>query len=205
MWNPELDLASWLARAGSDGFIVAVGALATTLTCVPFIWFLVARYEPAPWSYLGLRPCPWKSVVLSCIAMAVFIAGSDSLTVALGKPVVPPFVASAYASARSPVLLFAALVCAAPLLEELFFRGFVISSLRSLGASLPLSALVPAIAWSGVHAQYDLYSIGTLFVAGLLLAGARLWFQSIVPCIAMHCLSNAVAFVEAVVFTPGMP
>ena len=122
---------------------------------------------------------------------------SDLLTLALGKPLVPPYMAELYASARSPVLLLLALMVAAPLLEELFFRGFLLSALDSLGIPFRVGASASSLLWAAVHSQYGLYEVALIFAGGLLLAEARYRSRSIVPCIAMHGVSNMGAFVEA--------
>lgn len=163
----------------------------------PLILVLVGRREAAPRDLLGLRGCSGRALLLGALGMAAFVAASDGLTLALGRAVVPPFMAAAYASARVPLLLLAALVVAAPLVEELFFRGFLLGALRSLGVAPALVVLLPAMLWAVIHVHYDLYGITTVFVMGLLLGGARLLSGSLLPPILMHAVANAIAFVEA--------
>jgi membrane protease YdiL (CAAX protease family) len=82
------------------------------------------------------------------------------------------------------------------LAEELLFRGFAYSALRSLGVSPGWVALITAAAWAVVHVQYDFYWILVIFVGGLLLAEARRRTESIVPAIAMHATVGAVGLAE---------
>jgi len=195
--TPGLDVEAWLERARVDGLVLSVATIASALTCVPLILFLVGRREAAPRAFLGLRPCPRRMLLLGALGMALFVAASDGLTVALGRAVVPPFMTAAYATARSPVLLLVALVVAAPVVEELFFRGFLVSTLTSVGAGGAMTVLPPSMIWAAFHVHYDLYGMTTVFVMGLLLAGARLASGSLWPPLLMHALANAVAFAEA--------
>jgi CAAX protease family protein len=194
--NPGLDMEAWFAASGTNGFVLAIASFATALTCVPLIWFLAGRREPEPWPYLGLRPFSWKSLALWCAAALVFMLCSDLLTLALGKPIVPPFMEEIYASARSPLLLLLALAVTVPILEELFFRGFILSALDSLGVPFRFAAAASALAWALIHTQYELYELASIFALGLLLAAARYRSRSIVPCIAMHSVFNLGAFIE---------
>jgi membrane protease YdiL (CAAX protease family) len=105
----------------------------------------------------------------------------------------------AYVSTRPTWLIWVALVLAAPLFEETFFRGFVFKGLSS-GPIRPLGALVvTAILWAIMHVQYDVYGIATVFLQGLLLGAARMTTQSLFVPIAMHAEANIVASVETAV------
>ena len=143
-----------------------------------------------------------RSLLLWCVTILAFMLFSDLLTLALGKPLVPPNFADLYASASAPFLLMLALVAAAPLLEELFFRGFILSALDSLGIPFRVGAGASSLAWAAIHSQYGLYELTLIFAMGLLLAEARYRSRSIVPCIAMHSVSNMGAFVEAALMAP---
>jgi hypothetical protein len=136
--------------------------------------------------------------------MALLVIASDLLTTALGRPVVPPFMAEAYATARYPALLFVTLVLAAPLLEELFFRGFLVGALTACGVSTAVVAAIATATFAALHTQYDLFGMTMVFLMGFWLIAARLRFDSIVPCLVMHGLGNAVAFIETVVLS-GRP
>jgi membrane protease YdiL (CAAX protease family) len=199
--NLGLDMDAWLAASEKNGFVLCLTSIATTLTCVPLIWFLTSRREPAPWSYLGVRPFSRASLLLWCALTLAFMLCSDLLGLALGKPLVPPFMVEIYATARSPLLLLLVLAVTVPVVEELFFRGFILSALGSLDVPFRVGAAASALAWAAVHTQYELYELALVFALGLLLAEARYRSRSIVPCIAMHGVFNIGAFVETALLT----
>ena len=198
--NSAFDPEAWAAGIETDGVYVSFSTIATALVCVPFTKFLVARRSAAPSELLGVRRVDARTVADWCGTLAVFVLASDLLTTSLGRPIVPVFMTDIYATSP-PLLLLVALVVAAPAFEEIFFRGFIIGALVARGTPAFVAAVVSALFWAVIHLQYDLYGIGTIFVMGLLLAAARLKTGSIVPCIAMHALANAIAFAETVWLT----
>lgn len=199
MAHPEQTVEGFLARAGSNGVVLSIAAFVTTLVGVPFVRFLAGRREAAPWAFLGFTRTSVRSVVFWSAAVIVFIVGTDLLTAALGRPVVPPFMVEAYSSSP-PILLFAAVVFAAPVFEEVFFRGLMMGALESSGVPVMIAAVVTSLCWAATHLQYDLYGIATIFFMGLLFAAARVKTGSLIPCLTMHGLANAIAFAEAIFF-----
>jgi membrane protease YdiL (CAAX protease family) len=199
MASPELSVEQWLTSAESNGLVLSIAAIATVVIGVPFVKFMAGRREPEPWAFLGFKPPGLRAVLTWCAALVAFVVMSDLITIALGRPIVPPFMVDAYASAQ-PILLFVAVVFAAPLFEEVFFRGFMTGALESSGVPVIAAAAVSSLGWAATHVQYDLYNIATIFLMGLLLAAARVKTGSLIPCLAMHALANAIAFAEVIFF-----
>ena len=59
---------------------------------------------------------------------------------------------------------------------------------------LAIGALAVSLLFGAIHTQYDAYDMASVFLMGLLFMAARVRFDSIVPCIAMHSLANAIGF-----------
>ena len=86
--------------------------------------------------------------------------------------------------------MVATVVIAAPLGEELFFRGFALPSLsRNLGVAL--AAVISAALFSALH--LDRIGALGLWEIGLLLAFLRIWSGSLWPAILAHAVNNAIA------------
>jgi len=195
---PGTDVDAWLAGSADNGLVLAVATITSMVGCVALMRLLARRRPPSPWRFLGLEPVAWKAVAQGCVVMIAFVIGTDLLTLALDKPVVPPFMREAYASSGSVLLLAFALMVGAPLLEELFFRGFLVSGFRMHGMSPVLIATITSMLWAVIHTQYEPYFLVLIFVMGLLLTAARFRFGSIWPCIAMHSLANAWSLAETI-------
>jgi membrane protease YdiL (CAAX protease family) len=202
--DPELDVEAWFEHAASDGLLLSISTLSSAFLCIPLVKFLTGRRESRAWDFIGLIPTDLRTIATWSLGMIAFVIVSDLITVAIGRPIVPEFSAEAYASSEYPVLLFAALAFAAPAFEEVFFRGFILGTLKSSGVSVFFAALVSSIAWSAIHLQYESYTLVTLFFMGMLLAAARIKNGSLIPCLVMHGLANVIAFFEATLLTkPG--
>jgi membrane protease YdiL (CAAX protease family) len=88
----------------------------------------------------------------------------------------------------------ALLVCVlAPIAEELFFRGFCFTALRRTLGMLPAAALT-GIIFGAIHlGGTDIEFIVPLMVFGFFLCLLYVWTDSLLPCIVLHALNNALA------------
>jgi membrane protease YdiL (CAAX protease family) len=195
--DPKVNIETLTTQLQSNGLALTASAFAALLVCVPLAIVMTWTREGRPLAFLGFRSVSLRTLMLWLGAAIAFAIVSDGVTLALGRPVVPPFMKQALATAGHPVLLLAALVVAAPLLEEILFRGFWMSALAAAGAPTAVGAVTGALLWAVIHIQYDFYGVATIFVLGLLLAAARIQSQSLIPCLAMHALLNAIAFTQA--------
>ena len=87
-------------------------------------------------------------------------------------------------------LLFASAALFAPLFEELFFRGALLTGLRRRFAGLP-SILISAIVFASVHPPQDWLPILGLGISFGIMRQLR---QSVVPGITAHFLQNAATY-----------
>jgi len=88
----------------------------------------------------------------------------------------------------------ALLVCVvAPVAEELFFRGFCFTALRRSVGMLPAAALT-GIIFGAIHmGGTEIEFIVPLMVFGFFLCLLYVWTDSLLPCIVLHALNNALA------------
>lgn len=196
--NLREDQVQELLRVAQDnGIMLSIATLASALVCVPMI-FVIAKLKRHSRlkDYLALNPLPPRTLGIWLIITAGFIVLSDGLALALGRPVVPEFMQSAYASADPVWLIWVAFAVGAPLFEETFFRGFLFKglapALKSSGA-----VVVSAALWAAIHLQYDTFGMTTVLILGLLLGLARVRTRSLVTPWAMHALVNIVACMQA--------
>jgi hypothetical protein len=94
-------------------------------------------------------------------------------------------------------LLLVALIVAAPVFEEIGFRGFLFQGIAKLPYGGIPAILVTASLWALIHQQYDWFGIGTIFVTGLFLGAVRLKTGSTTLTIVLHALMNLAASIEA--------
>ncbi len=196
--NPGFNTSIFMKNPESLGLAMTLSTCVTMPLCVGLVVAMVAlRGGPGVAEYLAAR-----EVSLSAVGKWVgitFVLGvifSEASKFA-DRPI-PQFIIDAYEGAYFHPLLWVGLVVAAPVYEEVFFRGFLFegilqSRLGSVGA-VALTSLV----WAGVHFQYEYFESGMLLVFGIVIGIARLRTRSILTCIAMHAFFNFMSSIETV-------
>ena len=196
--NPFLDKSP--SQLASNGTLVTLSVLISSPVILGLtLVFAHLRRGLALRDYLGLHEVDWKQIVKWLSMLFLFALVSDLFTLLLKRPVVEQFMFNVYSTATSKPLLWTALVIAAPVSEEIFFRGFLFygilhSSLGPTGAVV-LSSLI----WAPLHIQYDLYGLTMVLVLGLLFGYARLKTNSVYIPIVMHALMNFIAAMEVMI------
>jgi membrane protease YdiL (CAAX protease family) len=199
--HPELDLEVYAKSLSSNGFCLAISVIVSGLICIPLtLLFAKLRKTISIKNYIGFREPLTREWVKWLLILAGFLFLSDTVSLLLHQPIVPPFMVDAYKTASFlPALLFA-IIIVAPIFEEIFFRGFFFQGIRysRLG---PIGAIgMTSFFWAVIHLQYDVYGITTLFVLGLLFGIARLKTGSIHLLMVMHSVTSLVATIEMVLY-----
>lgn len=82
----------------------------------------------------------------------------------------------------------------APIAEEVFFRGYFYGALRNWRGPWP-AALLTGIVFGGIHAgSAEAVLLVPLAILGFMLCVVREQTGSLLPCIALHAINNALAF-----------
>ncbi|NJK90775.1 MAG: CPBP family intramembrane metalloprotease [Blastochloris sp.] len=90
----------------------------------------------------------------------------------------------------SSIVLNLSVIIFAPLVEELLFRGFALSSWLKRWP-VWVAVLLSSSIFAALHLQYGWTALLSIFSLGLLLALCRLKTGSVLPCIALHLGYNA--------------
>ena len=187
--------------AAANGYFLSLATFVTTIVCTGLVLGIIKLKQGSVLKeYLCIRPVSLKTMLMWCAYLAAFIALADMLALALNRPVVTEFMSSVYATADPLWMLWVALIFAAPLFEEIFFRGFLFQGIAS-GFPGPTGAVfVTASLWALIHTQYDAYDRIIIFCLGLLLGAARLRTGSLLTPLALHVATNLEATLEAAMF-----
>lgn len=199
--NPDLSFDEFAASLETNGLLIASVTCATTITTVGLIaLFASFRRGTTVKQYLHLYPVSVKTLGVWIGAALLFAIAWDGLTYLLDRPIIPEFMLRAYETAYFVPLLWLAIVIAAPLAEELFFRGFLFEGIRHTRLGAIWAVVVTSLLWAVIHLQYGPYEISTVFILGLILGVARLMTGSIYTPIVMHALVNLLATAEVAVY-----
>lgn len=195
------EFESLMIELQDNGLVLSLSTFASLFVCgLLMLGIIKLKKNSNLKHYLGLRAVGLRTVKHWLLVIICLIVVSDLLTLLLGRPIVPEFMTTIYKSTEPIWVLWLALIIAAPLFEELFFRGFLISGFSSTIVG-PIGAIaISAALWAAIHLQYELYIIGLIFILGVVLGIARLKSGSVLLTIGLHSFVNLVATIEVVIY-----
>ncbi|MGN6515716.1 MAG: lysostaphin resistance A-like protein [Rhizomicrobium sp.] len=146
--------------------------------------------------YLGLRLPALRDFMLGIAALVLTLAAIDLVSSRFSDPRALEFMRGMFFSAQRDHLLWllvGAVTVAAPIGEEITFRGFLYKTIE-LRFGATAAVVVTALGWSVLHIQYGLASIASIFIIGLMLGAVRYFSRSLILTMILHGLWNSVAF-----------
>jgi len=202
--DPER-LAVRMEETLSDGDFSGLAIWAGALLGVPL---LLVAVRVRGWERRG-RMFPFRAVSGRALAGwvaagAAALVGCDAALRALGRTTTPEVWWSAFATLDHELLLWSAAVLAAPLFEELVFRGFVFDGLSRSRLGAAGSVVVASFVWALEHFDYGVDHLFVVFSLGLLLGAARVRTGSLWTPIIVHALWNVAAVVAAELQVSGL-
>ena len=167
---------------------------------------LIFVWRRIPLRYLGFGGFDWNTLGLGCgllIASYIFIILHNLILMALGVDTQGEAIFRFFDSLDSPVWFFFVGAVLAPIVEEIFFRGFVFQGFRQRYgwvSAMLLSSIVFAVA------HLDLVALLPTFILGCVLAYLFQRSNSVWPSVILHFLVNAFSLCAAYVATqvPGI-
>lgn len=198
--KPQIDIMKFAQSLESNGlFLALMTCVSAPLVIGLSLLFAKIRKNITIKEYLSLNSIGWRQFVKWTLILLLFIVCSEALTFALGRPIVSDFMLNAYHTVHFTPLLWLGFIIAAPLYEEIFFRGFLFKGIENSRAGPIGAVIITSLAWSSLHVQYDFIIIVCIFAGGLLLGWARLKTNSIYIPIAMHVLQNLLATIVVII------
>ncbi len=190
------------ARVDSDGTAVAIYLLVSNPVEIVTLVLAIRLSGTDALEYLGLDIPRWRDVTIAAMGLLVVIAAADALTFALGKEMVPAFQLELHRTAQAAGTLpwlWLAIIVAAPVGEELLFRGFMFRGFVHEPRDALPGILVIALIWSMLHVQYDWFGTSQVFAIGVLFGFVRWRTGSTTLVILLHMLLNLESVVETVI------
>lgn len=183
----------------SDGVAVILTICVSTPVQVGLLVWFARRRSASAIDYLALRlPSP-RALGLLALGAVALLAATDGLSWLLAGNAVTSFQSDVYRSARAAGAtpwLWLTIVVAAPIGEELLFRGFLFRGWQT-AAGTPWAAIVATAAlWAIVHVQYSVIVIAQVMLVGLAFGWVRWATGSTISTILLHACLNAAGLAE---------
>jgi membrane protease YdiL (CAAX protease family) len=190
-----------LKRLGVSVDTSLVIIFGTGLLLLPIWYFTIFKYNSS-WAELGLRSFEPKAVSLGCglMLLSMFFNFIYGLILGIYGYQIQPDIGPLFSETRFPLLLLFGGAIVAPIIEELFFRGFVFAGLRNRW-DWKKAALLSAVLFALAHMVPT--SILPIFILGMIFAFLYQVSGSIWPAILMHMLTNAIALSAAYAISQG--
>lgn len=182
-------------------FVVATIAAAAVVMTLLIRQFWRAQWSGAELPGFGFTPPAKKSAYLTAVllgAIVLFLGGPLTHLLAGHHEVNQDVsVLAGNVSIGMRLLLAVLVVCVAPFVEELVFRGVLLSGLAS---RMPIgwAMLASAIVFGCVHLpdfKFAWYPVPALIILGLASAWLRVRTRSLWPSITLHATNNFIAVV----------
>lgn len=189
-----------LGAIESDPLFLVISTSLQALCVVAAVWLAVRLRGINLTEYVGLR-LPATGRTLGWLAGSLFlVVVLDLFTWAIGEEIIPPWMREVYNAAPNHMLLVLALVVAAPLWEEVFFRGFLFEGVARSRLGGPGAIILATVSWASLHGQYNLHGVLMVTMLGLFLGVVKMKTGSTGLCILLHAFNNAIALFETAFF-----
>ena len=200
LWIIGTAAASLLMRAYSVGMDPGLYVGLAELTLLVPLWWLALRKDGVGWDTLGLRKFDHGSLGVGCGLMIISLLfnGAYGAFLAVFGLRAQVDLVPIFAELSSPWWLLLAGIVVAPVVEELFFRGFVYAGLAQR-YSWRKAALISSALFALIHLQP--LAIAPIFVLGYIFAYLYQRSGSIWPAVLMHVSTNALGLGAAYILS----
>lgn len=191
--------AAEIKAAASHGIMVAAATLGAMPAAIAVLALAVRRRGCDFADYLALRAPTRSDLVLGFVILAVLLPLGDFASWLSGRDIVPAYFVEAYRTARATntvVVFLLAVIVAAPLMEELLFRGFLLPGYAASRIG-PIGAVaLTSVAWAVMHVQYEVFYVVQIVILGCVFGWLRLRSNSTILTLILHGTVNAVAITQ---------
>jgi hypothetical protein len=186
-----------MSNALFDGNALSVALVASMLITIAAIAAVIKLKKHSHlFDYLALKPFATKGWWRWLLGLLAIVCMADLLLRFNPGNQNELFMQSIFASADPKWWLWVAVMLAAPLSEELFFRGFLFKGMQTSVLGVSGTVLLTSALWAAIHLQYDVMYIGVIFVLGTFFGYARYKTGSVLLPILMHVIYNSIAMVQ---------
>ena len=188
---------------GTDISVYPIEDNAMYLLSVPlqvlFISWLLRRKSIDPVQSLGLNFFDRKALIYAVILWILYFAFASLYGYVFEIEMPSDFFE--YSKAVPVWMISIVFIVGAPIAEELLFRGYLYSQLINTKLGMYGTIIFTSLLWTGLHAQYDVDILISIFFLGLVLGYVRYRYDSVYLAIVIHAIHNIQATIYILFFT----
>ena len=195
--DPNLNAIEYGTYLETSGLYLSIVWIVSALFCTGFI-ILFAELRPGITvnQYLGFTTVRPKDYI-GWIGVTIILMGVLTI-VSFMIEAQENFTLEIYSSTEYKFLFMLGIVLAAPILEELFFRGFLFEGIMESRLGSSGAVLITSLLWASIHTQYEIFGITYLLIFGIILGIAKIKTRSTYVTIFMHSFNNLISVAEVV-------
>ena len=193
---PVIAIGSLAGAGDDDPVLLLVATVLSDLALLGTAVFLASRVaRPRLWHFGLVRTKLAPALGWAALGLFAFYIFAASFTALLGLDEEQTTLDDLGAEDSTVGLISAGIlvVVIAPIVEEVFFRGFFYRSIRNRLSVLP-AALISGAVFGLIHASTGVEAIPTLGVLGVIFCLVYERTKSLYPVIAMHAWNNTLAY-----------
>lgn len=188
----EASFNQFSANVDKDSFLLFLSAMGGMLFAVPFVLGIAKLKKGSILKeYFSLNGFTAKTLGFSVLVFILLYIAIGLLIEAMGAKEIPDFMMNLeYPSLWTKVALLIAVVVAAPIVEEVVFRGFLLKGFSQTFMGVHGAVFVTSVLWAVIHLQYEMAYLIAIFVIGLVFGYARIKTNSLYIPMIMHAFMN---------------
>ena len=189
------DINEILKALSTDATTVSTGIILGAFSAIIFLVLLIRFRKVDVKEHLMLYSFAFRDL-LNWFVVLIGFTITFALVAWLISHETPDFMLKIWSTRDNTLLLLFAIVIAAPVFEELLFRGFMFSGIQKSHLGTAAAIVISSAFWAMIHTQYGSFELIAIFILGIVLAVSRIASGSIYVPILLHASNNLFAVLE---------
>lgn len=188
----EASFDQFFANVEKDSFLLFLSAMGGMVFAVPFVLGIAKLKKGSIFKeYFSLNGFTTKTLGFSILVFILLYIAIGLFINTMGAKEIPDFMMNLeYPSLWTKIALLVAVVVAAPIVEEVIFRGFLLKGFSQTFMGVHGAVFVSSALWAVIHVQYEMVYLIAIFLIGLVFGYARIMSNSLYIPMIMHALMN---------------
>lgn len=197
--SPQYFVQTALYEAKDGGVIFSTVIISNLISVAAMLLIVLIKGQPFK-DYLAFHEVRLRTLFKWMGILVAFLILSDVAAELLRVDLGGDSMVKLFQATHPAWLFWIAAVLAAPLFEEVMFRGLLFRGFQSSFLGTGGTVVLTSLLWASMHLQYNLYGMGFIAMTGILFGTARARTGSLLVPMALHAALN---FSDLLLFSMG--